>query len=100
MGPREEDNLGEISEEEDTSEEVKRVREVMGDASEEDIISIINRIKTKENENSTIGLISKSTDFRKAKREKLLMDSGASVCIMGEEMALQKSVLFEINPIV
>ena len=26
-------------------------------------------------------------DFRKAKREKFLMDSGAQVCIMGEAMA-------------
>ena len=51
-----EDSLGEISEEEDTSEEVKRVSEVIGDASDKDIISIIKRIKkAKENDNSTIG---------------------------------------------
>jgi len=86
----EEDSLEEISEEEDTSEEVKRVREVIGDASNKDIISIIERIKrARENDNSTIGTISKSTDFRKAKREKCLMDSGAQVCIMGEEMAME-----------
>merc|ERR1712030_189743 len=59
---QEEDSLGEISEEEDTSEEVKRVREVVGDASNADIISIIERIKrARENDNSTIGTISRST---------------------------------------
>ena len=89
----EEDSLEEISEEEDTSEEVKRVREVIGDASDKDIISIIERIKrARENDNSTIGMISKSTDFRKAKREKFLMDSGAQVCIMGEEMAKENKL--------
>ena len=94
----EEDSLGEISEEEDTSEEVKRVREVIGDASDKDIISIIKRIKkAKENDNSTIGMISKSTDFRKAKREKFLMDSGAQVCIMGEAMALENKLRFELG---
>ena len=64
------------------------MREVIGDASDKDIISIIERIKrARENDNSTIGMISKSTDFRKAKQEKFLMDSGAQVCIMGELMA-------------
>merc|ERR1711888_434257 len=74
-------------------EEVKRVREVIGDASNEDIISIIERIKrARENDNSTIGMISKSTDFRKAKQEKFLMDSGAQVCIMGELMAKENKL--------
>merc|ERR1712208_259258 len=55
------------------------------------ILSIIKRIKkAKENDNSTMGIISKSTDFRRAKRERFLMDSGAQVCIMGETMALEK----------
>ena len=85
----EEESLEEISEEEDTSEEVKRVKEVIGDVSDQDIISIIEKIKrAREMDNSTMGMISKSTDFRKAKREKFLMDSGAQVCIIGEEMAL------------
>ena len=45
-----EDSLEESSEDE-TSEEVKRVREVIGDASNKDIISIIQRIKrARENE--------------------------------------------------
>merc|ERR1712055_188672 len=68
--------------------EREREREVIGDASDEDIISIIKRIKrARENDHSTIGIILKSTDFRKAKQEKFLMDSGAQVCIMGELMA-------------
>merc|ERR1712030_50602 len=72
----------EASEEEDISEGVKRVNEVIGDASVDDILSIIKRIKkAKENDNSTIGMISNSTDFRRAKRERFLMDSGAQVCI-------------------
>ena len=82
-----EDSLGESSEDE-TSEEVKRVKEVIGDASNNDIISAIQRIKrAKENDNSTVGMISKNTDFRQAKEDKYLMDSGAQVCIMGELMA-------------
>merc|ERR1712030_188725 len=79
----------EASEEEDISEGVKRVNEVIGDASVDDILSIRRIKKAKENDNSTIGMISRSTDFRKAKRERLLMDSGAQVCIMGETMALE-----------
>ena len=82
-----EDSLEESSEDE-TSEEVKRVREVIGDASNKDIISVIQRIKrARENDNSTVGMISRSTDFRQAREEKFLMDSGAQVCIMGELMA-------------
>ena len=38
-------------------------------------------------DNSTVGMISKNTDFRQAREEKFLMDSGAQVCIMGELMA-------------
>ena len=64
------------------------MKEVIGDASNNDIISAIQRIKrAKENDNSTVGMISKSTDFRQAREEKFLMDSGAQVCIMGELMA-------------
>ena len=64
------------------------MREVIGDASNKDIISIIQRIKrARENDNSTVGRISTSTDFRQAREEKFLMDSGAQVCIMGELMA-------------
>ena len=64
------DSLEESSEDE-TSEEVKRVREVIGDASNKDIISVIQRIKrARENDNSTVGKISTSTDFRQAREEK------------------------------
>ena len=69
------------------------MKETIGDASIDDIVSIIRKIKkAKENDNSTMGLISKSTDFRKAKRERLLMDSGAQVCIMGETMAIENKL--------
>merc|ERR1712030_302883 len=71
----EEDSTEEDSEEEDISEGAKRVKETIGDASIDDIVSVIRKIKkAKENDNSTMGLISKSTDFRKAKRERLLMN--------------------------
>ena len=82
-----EDSLGESSEDE-TSEEVKRVKEVIGDASNNDIISAIEKIKmAKETDNSAQGMISKNTDFRQAREEKFLFDSGAEVCIMREIMA-------------
>ena len=89
-----EDSSGETSEEEeDMSEGVKRVKEVIGDATLEDISAAIKNIKkAKENDNSTMGMISKTTDFRKAKMERLLMDSGAQVCIMGETMALENKL--------
>merc|ERR1711891_140605 len=89
-----EDCSGETSEEEeDMSEGVMRVKEVIGDATLEDISAAIKNIKkAKENDNSTMGMISKTTDFRKAKTERLLMDSGAQVCIMGETMALENKL--------
>ena len=91
-----EDSLEESSEDE-TSEEVKRVREVIGDASNSDIISAIQRIKrAKENDNSTVGMISKNTDFRQAKEEKFLMDSGTQVYIMGELMARESRLTIKI----
>ena len=69
------------------------MREVIGDASNKDIISIIQRIKrARENDNSTVGMISKSTDFRNAKEEKFLMDSGAQVCITGELLAKENKL--------
>ena len=78
-----EDSTDESSEDE-TSEEVKTVKEVMGDASVNDIISAIEKIKiAKENDNSAQGLVSKNTDFRQAREEKFMFDSGAQVCIMG-----------------
>ena len=69
------------------------MKEVMGDLSEKDIISAIQKIKSaKENDNSAQGLISRSTDFRKANAERFLFDSGASVSIMGETMAQENKL--------
>ena len=54
------------------------MREVIGDASNKDIISVIQRIKrARENDNSTVGMISTSTDFRQAREEKLSQPSQA-----------------------
>ena len=46
----------------------------------------------KENDNSAQGLVSKNTDFRQAREEKFLFDSGAQVCIMGETMARENNL--------
>ena len=65
----------------------------MGDASVSDIISAIEKIKiVKENDNSAQGLVSKNTDFRQAREEKFLFDTGAQVCIMGETMARENKL--------
>ena len=70
-----------------------RVKEVVGDATNQDIISAIGIIKTaRETDNSAQGLISRSTNFREAKAEKFLFDSGASVSIMGEIMARENKL--------
>ena len=88
-----EDSLEESSDDEETAEEVKTVKEVMGDASVSNIISAIEKIKIeKENDNSAQGLVSKNMDFRQAKEEKFLFDTGAQVCIMGETMALENKI--------
>ena len=85
------EDSSEESSEDETSEEVKRVKEVIGDASDNDIISSIEKIKiAKENDNSAQGLVSKNTDFRQAREEKFLFDSGVQVCIMEEIMARGK----------
>ena len=82
-----EDSTDESSEDE-ISEEVKNVKEVTGDASVNDIISAIEKIKiARENDNSAQGLVSKNTDFRQAREEKFLFDSGAQVYLMGETIA-------------
>ena len=58
-----EDSLEESSDDEERAEEVKTVKEVMGDASVSDIISAIEKIKiAKENDNSAQGLVSKNTE--------------------------------------
>merc|ERR1712208_26868 len=73
--------------------EVMRVKEGIGDATNQDIISAIGIIKTaRETDNSAQGLISRSTNFREAKAENFLFDSGASVSIMGEIMARENKL--------
>ena len=70
-----------------------RVKEVVGSATNEDIKSAIEMIKTaRETDNSAQGLISRNTDFRDAKSENFLFDSGASVSIMGEIMARENKL--------
>ena len=87
-----EDSSGD-SEEEEASEEVKRVREVIGDLSDKDIVSAIEKIRiARETDNSAQGLISNSTDFRQAKAERFFFDSEASVSIMGEVMAKENKL--------
>ena len=86
------ENSTDESSEDETSEEVKTVKEVM-DASVNDIISAIEKIKmAKETDNSAQGMVSKNTDFRQAREEKFLFDSGAQVCIMGEIMAWENKL--------
>ena len=69
------------------------MKEVIGDLSDKDILSAIEKIKiARETDNSAQGLISNSTDFRQAKAERFLFDSGASVSIMGEIMAREKKL--------
>ena len=83
----------EDSEEEEASEEVMRVKEVVDGATDDDIKSAIEMIKNaRETDNSAQGLISRNTDFRDAKSENFLFDSGASVSIMGEIMARENKL--------
>ena len=64
-GEREEPQ--EDSEEEEASEDLMRVKEVVGSATNEDIKYAIEMIKTaRETDNSAQGLISRNTDFRDA----------------------------------
>ena len=83
----------EDSEEEEASETVMRVKEVVDGVSDEDIKSAMEMIKNaKETDNSAQGLISSNTDFRSSNLETFLFDSGASVSIMGEKMARENKL--------
>ena len=75
------ESLEESTDDEEEAEEVKTVKEVMGDVSVSDIISAIERIKTaKDNDNSANGLVSNNMDFRDAREERFLFDTGAKIC--------------------
>ena len=75
VGSLDREDTQEDSEEEEASEEVMRVKEVVGSATNEDIKSAIEMIKTaRETDNSAQGLISRNTDFRDAKSENFLFD--------------------------
>ena len=81
------------SKEEDASDTVMKVKEYVNSVSDEDIKTAIDMIKNaKETDNNAQGLISNSTDFRSAKLETFLFDSGASVSLMGEQMARENNL--------
>ena len=87
------EDIQEDSEEEEASDEVMRVKEVVDGATDDDIKSAIEMIKNaRETDNLVQGLISRNTDFRDAKSENFLFDSGASVLIMGEIMAQENKL--------
>ena len=46
----------------------------------------------KETDNHTQGLISKNTDFRSAKVETFLFDTGASISLMGQQIACENNL--------
>ena len=83
----------EDSDEEEASEAVMRVKEVIDGVTDDDIKSAMEMIRNaKETDNSAQGLISSNTDFRSANLENFLFDSGASVSIMGEIMARENKL--------
>ena len=56
---------------------------------EKEVINVLERIKlAKDSDNTVQGLISKNTNFRSNQsQEQFLFDTGASVCIIGWEVA-------------
>ena len=87
------ESLEESTDEEGEAEDVKTVKEVMGDVSVSDIIAAIERIKSaKDNDNSANGLVSNNMDFRDARQERFLFDTGATACIMGEKIAQDNKI--------
>ena len=53
------------------------MKEVIRDVSDKDILSAIGKIKiARETDNSAQGMVSRSTDFRQARAERFLFDSG------------------------
>ena len=86
----------EDSEEEHTSGSVKRLKEFVNSISDLEIKTAIDMIKNaKETDNHAQGLISRNTDFRSAKIETFLFDTGASISLMGQQIARENN--FTIN---
>ena len=86
-------DLQEDSEEEEASEAVMRVKEMVDGVTDEDIKSAMEMIRNaRETDNSEQGLIYRNIDFRDANLENFLFDSGASVSIMGETMAQENKL--------
>ena len=57
---------------------MREVNWSIDDLADKDIIAAIEKIRVaRETDNSAQGLISKSTDFRHARAERFLFDSGA-----------------------
>ena len=71
-------------EEEHTSGSVKKMKEFVNNISDLEVKTAIDMIKNaKETDSHTQGLIYKNTDFRSAKVETFLFDTGASISLMG-----------------
>merc|ERR1712055_622303 len=93
MGEEEEEEEEEDSEEKHPSGSVMKVKEYVNNISDEDIKTAFDMIQNaKETDNNAEGLISNSTDFRSANVETFLFDSGASVSLMGEQVARENNL--------
>ena len=80
-------------EEEHTSGSVKRLKEFVNSISDLEIKTAIDMIKNaKETDNHAQGLTSKNTDFRSANVETFLFDTGASISLMGEQIARENNL--------
>ena len=72
---------------------IKTAKEVIEGVSISEIAAAIESIKmAKYNDNSAMGLVSNKMDFRDAKEERFLFDTGATACIMGEKMAKDNKI--------
>ena len=79
--------------EEEQDDCIKTAKEVIEGAPIGQIAAAIESIKkAKYNDNSATGLISQKMDFRNAKEERFLFDTGATACIMGEKMAKDNKI--------
>merc|ERR1711895_79124 len=72
---------------------IKRAVDVIEGVPIDQITAAIESIKkAKYNDNSGNGLISQNLDFKNAKEERFLLDTGATACIMGEKMARDNKI--------